>query len=90
MQPYAATRRAARYTRRMLVLPLDVALTVLVVASLMMSVQLVILAVEISAVRREVRVLVHLARQIDRAVNPWAGEETPSERVQKKKRPQPE
>lgn len=53
-------------------LSLDVALTVLTLAAVLMSVQLIILTVEIAALRRDVHSLLRVCSAINHSVNPWA------------------
>jgi hypothetical protein len=69
----------ARYTLSMWVLPLDVALTVMVIATFMIAVQLIIVTVEISALRRDVMMLLRITSALNLAVNPWAGENEPTD-----------
>lgn len=56
-------------------LPLDVALTTLVLVSMMLTVQLVIATVEIARLRRDVQVLLRTTSSLNHALNPWAGED---------------
>ena len=57
-----------------MVVPLDVAITVLVIACMSMALQLVILTVEISRVRRDLRLTLKTCVELNHCVNPWAGE----------------
>lgn len=63
----------------MTALPLSTVLSVLVMAAILMSVQLIILTVEISALRRDLKLLMRTTSSLNHAVNPWAGEEEPTE-----------
>jgi hypothetical protein len=63
----------------MLSLSLNTALTVLLIACILMAVQLIILTVEISALRRDVLTLLRTTSALNHAVNPWAGEDEPTE-----------
>jgi hypothetical protein len=69
----------ARYTAPMVSLPLETALSVLTLASIMMCVQLIIMTVEIVALRRDLRVLMRTTSELNHAVNPWAGEDAITE-----------
>lgn len=62
-----------------MVLPLDVALSVLTIACMLMAVQLVIVTVELTRLRRDVLVLLRTTTALNHAVNPWAGEDEPTE-----------
>jgi hypothetical protein len=63
----------------MVSLPLEVALSVLVIAMVLMCVQLVIMTVELAALRRDVQQLLRTTASLNHAVNPWAGEDEPTE-----------
>lgn len=59
----------------MVSLSLDVALTVLTIATMMVAVQLVIVTVEIGKLRRDLLTLMRTTSQLNHAVNPWADSE---------------
>lgn len=63
----------------MVSLPLDVALSVLTIAAILMAVQLIIMTVELARLRRDVQMLLHVTSSLNHAVNPWAGEDEPTE-----------
>jgi len=76
---HAASLADSQHTGEMLVLRLDTALTVLVLATSLMAVQLVIVTLELARVRRELLVLLRLTSALNHAVNPWASETEPTD-----------
>jgi hypothetical protein len=63
----------------MVSLPLDVALSVLTLASILMAVQLIFMTVELTRLRRDVLLLLRSTSALNHAVNPWAGDDEPTD-----------
>lgn len=57
----------------------DLVTTVLIMCCALIAVQLVILTVEIAALKRELYRLVRMVHSLNEAVNPWASENEPTE-----------
>lgn len=62
----------------MVSLPLDVALSVLTIACVLMAIQLVIVTVELTRLRRDVLLVLRVTSALNHAVNPWASEDEPT------------
>ena len=58
---------------------LEQAVKVLLFATILMAVQLIILTVAISQIRRLLLAVSHTVTALNLAVNPWAGEDEPTE-----------
>lgn len=58
---------------------LEQVIKVLLFATILMAVQLIILTVAISQIRRLVLAVAHTVTALNLAVNPWAGEDEPTE-----------
>ena len=58
----------------MVTLPLDVALSVLTLASMLLAVQQILLTVEIYALRRDLKSLMRMTASMNDAINPWCSE----------------
>lgn len=63
----------------MYALRLETVLTILVLCGALIALQLVILTVEIAALKRAVDMLMRMVHALNTVVNPWAAENEPTE-----------
>lgn len=58
---------------------LETVLSILVLCGALLAVQLVILTVEIAALKRAINTLMRMVHSLNEAVNPWAAENEPTD-----------